>query len=223
VDPGRALAAGGWLDWLVPDMAGAGGRPGRRWRPTWPATPTGRPTAGWGRVRAVNLGNVSNPITTDLRAAYMLVEADRHGHRLHIADRPRWRPRDDRSGERAQASSGSAPVTSCTRNASPVRLSILDGRAGAGPRRRGAAVASPAEGSTSSPPPEHARTPAPSVGLRARCGRASFHAAPNRCAGSLGAASRPARLGSGSVCAVGVPDRHVSGGMGRRTQDLWPW
>lgn len=35
-----------------------------------------------GAVRAVNLGSVSNPVTSDLRAAYVVVDADRHGHRL---------------------------------------------------------------------------------------------------------------------------------------------
>jgi predicted phosphodiesterase len=38
-----------------------------------------------GRTRAINLGSVSNPITSDLRATYVLVESDRHGH--HIAHR----------------------------------------------------------------------------------------------------------------------------------------
>ena len=35
-----------------------------------------------GDVRAVNLGSVSNPITDDLRASYVILHADRHGHRL---------------------------------------------------------------------------------------------------------------------------------------------
>jgi predicted phosphodiesterase len=35
-----------------------------------------------GEVRAVNLGSVSNPITDDLRASYVIVHADRHGHRV---------------------------------------------------------------------------------------------------------------------------------------------
>jgi hypothetical protein len=33
-------------------------------------------------VRAVNLGSVSNPITGDLRASYVIVHADRHGHHI---------------------------------------------------------------------------------------------------------------------------------------------
>jgi predicted phosphodiesterase len=33
-------------------------------------------------VRAVNLGSVSNPITDDLRASYVVLHADRHGHRV---------------------------------------------------------------------------------------------------------------------------------------------
>jgi predicted phosphodiesterase len=35
-----------------------------------------------GSVRAVNLGSVSNPITDDLRASYVIIHADRHGHRV---------------------------------------------------------------------------------------------------------------------------------------------
>jgi predicted phosphodiesterase len=35
-----------------------------------------------GGVRAVNSGSVSNPITDDLRASYVLVHADRHGHHV---------------------------------------------------------------------------------------------------------------------------------------------
>lgn len=41
--------------------------------------PTDRVAGG---VRAVNDGSVSNPITTDLRAGYVIVHADRHGHRV---------------------------------------------------------------------------------------------------------------------------------------------
>ncbi len=33
-------------------------------------------------VRAVNLGSVSNPVTDDLRASYVVVHADRHGHEV---------------------------------------------------------------------------------------------------------------------------------------------
>jgi predicted phosphodiesterase len=39
--------------------------------------PTDRVVAG---VRAVNLGSLSNPITDDLRASYVVLHADRHGH-----------------------------------------------------------------------------------------------------------------------------------------------
>jgi predicted phosphodiesterase len=35
-----------------------------------------------GNIRAVNGGSVSNPITHDLRASYVIVHSDRHGHRL---------------------------------------------------------------------------------------------------------------------------------------------
>jgi predicted phosphodiesterase len=35
-----------------------------------------------GDVRVVNLGSVSNPVTADLRAAYLLLEADASGHRF---------------------------------------------------------------------------------------------------------------------------------------------
>ena len=41
--------------------------------------PTDRVAGG---VRAVNDGSVGNPITTDLRASYVIVHADRHGHRV---------------------------------------------------------------------------------------------------------------------------------------------
>ncbi|MEA3076964.1 MAG: hypothetical protein QOF60_1872 [Actinomycetota bacterium] len=43
--------------------------------------PTDR-TACDGRIRAVNLGSVSNPITPDLRACYVVIDADEHGHRV---------------------------------------------------------------------------------------------------------------------------------------------
>ena len=39
--------------------------------------PTDRRVDG---VRAVNLGSVSNPITDDLRASYVVLHADGHGH-----------------------------------------------------------------------------------------------------------------------------------------------
>jgi predicted phosphodiesterase len=35
-----------------------------------------------GPTRAINLGSVSNPITADLRATYVLIESDRYGHRI---------------------------------------------------------------------------------------------------------------------------------------------
>ncbi len=35
-----------------------------------------------GSTRAVNLGSVSNPITDDLRASYVIVHSDRHGHHV---------------------------------------------------------------------------------------------------------------------------------------------
>jgi len=44
---------------------------------------THQPTDRWvGRVRAVNLGSVSNPVTDDLRASYVIVHADRQGYVL---------------------------------------------------------------------------------------------------------------------------------------------
>lgn len=70
VTPGRPAAA------LAADLAGAAADvvvTGHTHQPT---------DRRVGAVRAVNLGSVSNPVTTDLRAAYMVVEADRHGHRL---------------------------------------------------------------------------------------------------------------------------------------------
>ncbi len=41
--------------------------------------PTDREVGG---VRAVNLGSVSNPITDDLRASYVILHSDRHGHHV---------------------------------------------------------------------------------------------------------------------------------------------
>jgi hypothetical protein len=41
--------------------------------------PTDRRVDG---VRAVNLGSVGNPVTDDLRASYVILHADRHGHAL---------------------------------------------------------------------------------------------------------------------------------------------
>jgi hypothetical protein len=35
-----------------------------------------------GSVRAVNLGSVSNPITDDLRASYVIIHADRDGYQV---------------------------------------------------------------------------------------------------------------------------------------------
>jgi diadenosine tetraphosphatase ApaH/serine/threonine PP2A family protein phosphatase len=35
-----------------------------------------------GARRAINLGSVSNPITSDLRATYVIADSDRHGHRV---------------------------------------------------------------------------------------------------------------------------------------------
>jgi predicted phosphodiesterase len=41
--------------------------------------PTDRVVAG---IRAVNLGSLSNPIVDDLRASYVIVHGDRHGHAI---------------------------------------------------------------------------------------------------------------------------------------------
>jgi predicted phosphodiesterase len=41
--------------------------------------PTDRVVGG---IRAVNLGSVSNPVTDDLRASYVILHADRHGHHI---------------------------------------------------------------------------------------------------------------------------------------------
>jgi predicted phosphodiesterase len=35
-----------------------------------------------GQLRVVNLGSVSNPITSDLGATYVIIDSDRHGHRI---------------------------------------------------------------------------------------------------------------------------------------------
>ena len=47
-----------------------------------PATRTNPPTGSSARIRAVNLGSVSNPITDDLRASYAVLHSDRHGHAI---------------------------------------------------------------------------------------------------------------------------------------------
>jgi len=47
--------------------------------------PTDRVVGG---IRAVNLGSVSNPITDDLRASYVVLHADRHGHTIEHPSRP---------------------------------------------------------------------------------------------------------------------------------------
>jgi predicted phosphodiesterase len=55
-----------------------------------------------GAVRAVNGGSVSNPITDDLRPAYVIVHADRHGHGVEHRrvdyDRDAFLRRIERSG-----------------------------------------------------------------------------------------------------------------------------
>jgi predicted phosphodiesterase len=55
-----------------------------------------------GGVRAVNLGSVSNPVTDDRRASYVIVHADRHGHRVEhrrvAYDRDRFLATVARSG-----------------------------------------------------------------------------------------------------------------------------
>ena len=64
--------------------------------------PTDRVVGG---VRAVNVGSVSNPITDDLRASYVIVHADRHGHRVEHRrvgyDRQGFLDAVDRSGHPA--------------------------------------------------------------------------------------------------------------------------
>jgi hypothetical protein len=35
-----------------------------------------------GATRAINLGSVSNPVTSDLRATYVVIDNDRNGHRI---------------------------------------------------------------------------------------------------------------------------------------------
>jgi diadenosine tetraphosphatase ApaH/serine/threonine PP2A family protein phosphatase len=37
-----------------------------------------------GRIRVVNLGSVSNPVTQGLQATYVLLEADEHGYRIQL-------------------------------------------------------------------------------------------------------------------------------------------
>ena len=55
-----------------------------------------------GDVRAVNLGSVSNPITGDLRASYVIVHADRHEHTVEHRPSPMTTtPSSKRSQHRA--------------------------------------------------------------------------------------------------------------------------
>jgi predicted phosphodiesterase len=68
---------------------------------------THRPTDRWvGGTRAVNLGSVSNPITRDLRASYVIIHDDPHGHRVEhrrvAYDREEFLRRVDRSGHPGQ-------------------------------------------------------------------------------------------------------------------------
>jgi hypothetical protein len=35
-------------------------------------------------VRALNGGSLSNPVTADLRASYLVIEHDRHGHNIEL-------------------------------------------------------------------------------------------------------------------------------------------
>jgi predicted phosphodiesterase len=55
-----------------------------------------------GDVRAVNGGSASNPVTDDLRPAYVIVHSDRHGHRVEhrrvAYDRDAFLRRVERSG-----------------------------------------------------------------------------------------------------------------------------
>jgi predicted phosphodiesterase len=64
-----------------------------------------------GNMRAVNGGSVSNPITDDLRASYVIVHGDRHGHRLEHRrvsyDRDLFLQRVERSGHPEAAFIGS--------------------------------------------------------------------------------------------------------------------
>jgi predicted phosphodiesterase len=37
-----------------------------------------------GRIRAINLGSISNPVTSGLQATYVLLDADEHGYRIQL-------------------------------------------------------------------------------------------------------------------------------------------
>lgn len=68
---------------------------------------THRPTDRWvGDVHAVNLGSVSNPVTDDLRASYVIIHDDPHGHRVEhrrvAYDRDEFLRRLARSGHPEQ-------------------------------------------------------------------------------------------------------------------------
>jgi predicted phosphodiesterase len=68
---------------------------------------THRPTDRWvGDVHAVNLGSVSNPVTDDRRASYVIIHDDPHGHRVEhrrvAYDRDEFLRRLARSGHPEQ-------------------------------------------------------------------------------------------------------------------------
>jgi predicted phosphodiesterase len=76
VDDGEGITPDRDADALAADLAGCGADvvlAGHTHRPT------DRVVAG---IRAVNLGSLSNPITEDQRASYVVVHADRHGHEI---------------------------------------------------------------------------------------------------------------------------------------------
>lgn len=115
-----ATAAGVDRWWVLGDLAAIGPEPARAHdlagggADVVVAGHTHRPTDRVvGRVRAVNPGSVGNPVTPDLRAAYAILHADRHGHRVEhrrvAYDRDAFLASVARSGHPAAAYIASFP------------------------------------------------------------------------------------------------------------------
>ena len=74
-----------------------------------------------GATRAINLGSVSNPITSDLRASYVIVDDDPSGHRITAPAR-RLRPR---RGRRRASARRAIPRRSTSRASSAATRSVI--------------------------------------------------------------------------------------------------
>ena len=97
-----------------------------------------------GATRAINLGSVSNPITSDLRASYVVVDDDPHGHRVRhrrvrydhdaVVTRIRRGPAIPR---RTTSRASSAATRSVIARFDPAHLPMTTEQKGAGPCRTG--------------------------------------------------------------------------------------